>query len=177
MDWCPQKIFTFFYLLAGLLKAATSISCRQCKNYSTFFRSPQLNTFECTNSSNWLDVTCDGNTRFCLKLFGAMYGSATASPIPNTLDGIQRGCATVDALRAFGPPGNPNAATAGCWSGDRNVSTSYQQIFDTNLMPIYRFSGTYCLCAEDSCNAGVSTSASTLAVLLVTFSLLVRSLL
>ncbi|OQV19911.1 hypothetical protein BV898_06179 [Hypsibius exemplaris] len=62
-----------------------ALTCYQCKNYGNFFVSQELNALDCTNSSNYVEVTCDSASHFCIKLQGTLLTSA--------LNVLERGCA------------------------------------------------------------------------------------
>ncbi|XP_055349001.1 uncharacterized protein LOC129595892 [Paramacrobiotus metropolitanus] len=146
-------------VLFGIIDDSLGLSCMQCKNFDTFLISPQLNLQDCTNASNSLQVDC-GDGQFCVKLSGAIYGSTTAFPQPNTLDGIQRGCANEQMIKYLKPDGAAYGAGGSCQTGDRYIPTPYQSLFQSNLRPTYKFSGTFCFCRTANCNsAGLSTGS------------------
>ena len=79
------------------------------------------------------------------------------------ITGIQRGCSPpegTNASRIFLADGNAYRQDGSCQTGQfKNISVPYNQLFNTNLQPIYLFSGVYCLCSGDRCNEGSSLFA------------------
>ncbi|XP_055342552.1 uncharacterized protein LOC129591056 [Paramacrobiotus metropolitanus] len=154
-----HRNFLIRFWLSGLLclqGTVSALKCQQCKNYDSFLVSPQLNTRDCRNSSTTLTVDCPG--KLCVKFVGALYGSASAVPQPNTLDGIQRGCASDLVIQYLKPESAAYGPYGSCQKGVRMVPTPYFSMFGSNLVPTYTFDGIWCFCAGDNCNAAVSLS-------------------
>ncbi|OQV19910.1 hypothetical protein BV898_06178 [Hypsibius exemplaris] len=166
MDNLPRTRLSVTFLACFAFGTVSSLTCITCKNYGSFFTSPVLNTLDCTNSSNWLEVTCDGGVQFCLKLQGAIYGSLGALPQPNTLDGVQRGCAPprgslLNSSEVTRPSGSSFRDSAGCTKGDKYIKAPYRGEFSSsNLAPVYQFNGYYCLCAGERCNGAVAKTGN-----------------